>query len=227
MNIDVVWSPEGDRIVFSGDRGGPRDIFIKPASGATPEASIYASTALFKDTRAWSPDGKSLVFEQLDATTNRDLWILPMGSDPAPRTPKPYLITPFNETAAAISPDGHWLAYVSDESGRAEVYVDAFPTPRNKIKVSDRGALAAFWKKDGKELAIVSADVRSILVSEVTTGADFRASPPRQLLALPKGTVIARPTPDFQRVLVATPVNESTTSTLTLVFDWIGALNRK
>jgi len=223
-NIDSVWSPDNSRILFSSDRDGPRDFFVKPSSGATPEEPFYASKALFKDSRTWSPDGKSMIFEQLDPQTNRDLWILPMEGDHAP---KPYLRTPFNETFAAVSPDGQWLAYVSDESGQAEVYVDAFPTPRQKYRVTDRGAFAPYWRKDGKELAIVSADFRSILVSDISGGAEFHASAPRQLMTLPKGTVTAQPTPDVQRVLVAKPVNESTVSTLTLVFDWIGALAKK
>jgi Tol biopolymer transport system component len=223
-NTDVVWSSDGSRILFSTDRGGPRDFFVKPSSGATPETLLYGSSALFKDSRAWSPDGKFLVYEELDPKTNRDLWVLPMEGD---HTPRPYLQTPFNETTAAISPDGHWLAYLSDESGQYEVYVDAFPTPRNKVKVSDHGAIFPFWKKDGRELAIASADIRSILVSETTLGTDFHFSPPHQLMALPKGTIAAAPTPDFQRVLVATPVNENTTSTLTIVFDWLGALSKK
>ncbi len=92
---DVVWSPDSSRILFSRDRGGPRDFFMKPASGATLETPFYASKALFKDSRTWSPDGKSLAFEELDPKTNRDLWILPMEGD---ATPKPYLQTPFNET---------------------------------------------------------------------------------------------------------------------------------
>ena len=223
-NVDVVWSPDGSRILFSSDRGGPRDFYMKPSSGATPEEVLYSSKALFKDSRTWSPDGKLTVFEQLDPQTNRDLWVLPMDGD---HTPKAYLRTPFNETQADLSPDGRWLAYVSDESGGPEVYVDSFPTPRNKYRVTYHGAFAAYWSKDGRELAVVSADFRSVQVSDVSTGAEFHASAPRQLLALPKGTVTARPTPDLQRVLVAKPVDENTTSTLTLVFDWLGALRKQ
>ena len=112
-----------------------------------------------------------MVFEELDPKTNRDLWILPMDGGGAP---KPYLRTPFNEQFAAISPDGKWLAYLSDESGPFEVYVDTFPTPRNRFKVTDRGAIAAYWANDSRELAVISADGRSILVSEVPGGAEFR-----------------------------------------------------
>jgi Tol biopolymer transport system component len=224
VNYGPVWSPTGDRILFSGDREGPRDFFMKPSNGATPEQSFYASKDVFKDSRSWSPDGKSMVFEQLDAKTNRDLWILTMEGTP---TPKPYLQTSFNETFGLVSPDGRWLAYLSDETGQNEVYVDAFPTPRSKSKVSDHGAAGVVWKKDGRELAVFSADGRSILTADVTATGDFHASPLRPMVTLPKGTVAKMPTPDFQRVLVATPVNESTQSTLTLVFDWWSTLAKK
>jgi hypothetical protein len=93
--------------------------------------------------------------------------------------------------------------------------------------VSDHGAFYPFWRKDGRELAIVAADARSLLVSETTLGTDFHFSPPHQWMALPKGMVAVAPAPDFQRVLLTMPVNESTTSTLTIVFDWLGALNKK
>jgi Tol biopolymer transport system component len=136
------------------------------------------------------------------------------------------LRTPFNEQDATISPDGKWIAYASDESGRFEIYVDAFPVARNKFKVTDRGALRAIWRKDGRELAIISADGRSIFVSDIRPGAEFHATPPRQLIALPSGTVYAQPTPDFQRVLASVAESGNATSTLTLVFDWLGALKK-
>jgi serine/threonine protein kinase len=221
---DVSWSPDGSRVVFANNHNGPRDFFMKLANGATPEEPFYASKAVFKDSRTWSPDGKFFMFEQLDPQTNRDLWLLPADGD---RTPKPYLRTPFNEVAPTISPDGKWVAYVSDESGRNEVYVDAFPAPKSKYKLSDRGAVASFWRQDGRELAIVSADGRSVLLSEVTPGPEFRATPPHEWIALPKGTVTGQPTPDFQRLLVTIPVNDNNTSTLSIVFDWVGALGKK
>jgi len=133
------------------------------------------------------------------------VWILPVEGD---HTPKPYLRTPFNEQNAQISPDGRWLAYASDESGRFEVYVDSFPTPRNKYRVTDNGGIGAAWRKDGKELGIVSFDGRSVLVADVVAGAEFRAGTPRPLLNLPKGTLTVAPAPDFQRFLVAMPIAE-------------------
>ena len=230
LNIDVVWAPDGSRILFSSDRAGPRDFFVKPASGATPEQSFYSSKALFKDSRFWSPDGKYIVYEQLDPATNRDLYLLPAEGD---KTPVPYLRTSFNEQGATISPDGKWLAYFSDESGRFELYVDSFPAPRRRYRITDQGAFVPVsgnsvgWRKDGRELALLGADGRTVLVSDVTPGTDFRASPPRALLTLPKDTVAVGFTPDLQRLLAAVPVTDNNTSTLTLIFNWPGALGKK
>jgi Tol biopolymer transport system component len=223
-NGNAVWAPDSKRVVFTSDRNGPRDLFIKPTGGATPEEPLYTSTSLFKESRSWSPDGKWIVFDQLDSQTNRDLWILPVETGHAP---KAYLRTPFTEGWGQISPDGRWMAYASDESGRLEIYVDSFPTPQNKFRVTDGGAATAMWRKDGKELAIMSLDGRSIRVADVVTDTEFRAGTPRQIFALPKGTVYGMLTPDFERVIVAKPIEENTTSSLSLIFDWVAALKNR
>ncbi|TAK10845.1 MAG: serine/threonine-protein kinase [Acidobacteria bacterium] len=225
LNTEPVWSADGSQLIFATDRTGARDFWKKPSTGATPEEPFFTSGVLFKDVRDWSRDGKFLVFEQLDPKLNNDIWVMPTDGD---RTPKPYLRTPFNELFGKLSPDGKWLAYVSDESGRSEVYVDSFPVPRGKYRVTDTGAFAAFWRNDGRELGIVSADARSFLVSDVAvSGTDIKASTPRAAIPLPKGAVWAAPTPDLQRVLVSVPVAENALSSVTVVFDWVGALKKK
>ena len=90
LNVDAVWSPDSTRIVFASDVAGPRNLFVKPASGATLEQAFYASAALFKDSRAWSPDSKFVMFEQLDPKTNRDLMMLSADGS-AGAKPGPYL----------------------------------------------------------------------------------------------------------------------------------------
>jgi serine/threonine protein kinase/Tol biopolymer transport system component len=230
LNIEVLWSPNGDRVLFASDRAGARDFFVKPASGAQPEQSFFSSKALFKDLSAWSSDGKYVLFFQLDPETNQDLWLLPTDGD---RKPISYLRTPYNETQGTLSPDGKWLAYLSDESGRYELYVDSFPTPRRKFKVTDQGVLNAFsgnnlaWRKDGRELSMLGTDARTVLVSDVSLGSEFHAGAPHALMTLPKETVAVQPTPDFQRFLAAVPVTDNNTSTLTVVFNWLGALGKK
>ncbi|MSO49782.1 MAG: serine/threonine-protein kinase [Acidobacteria bacterium] len=217
------WSPTGDRIAFVSTRNGARNFFIKPSSAAQPEEALYVSAAEFKDLGTWSPDGKTIVFSELDPKTNQDLWILPVEG----KKPVLYLRTPFNEQNPSVSPDGRWLSYLSDESGRFELYVDAFPVPRNKYRVTDSGSFSAHWNADGRELAVLSADLRSVQVVDIAAGADFTVGAPRPLMALPRGAVWVEPTRDLQRFLVAVPVAENSTSTLTVVFDWIGALQKK
>jgi hypothetical protein len=140
----------------------------------------------------------------------------------------PYLQTPFNEVNPDLSPDGKWLAYVSDESGRNELYIDAFPVARNKFKVTDSGAWCGYWSKDGRELMTVSPDFKSISVSDVTTTAGtVSASAPRRLFELPKPAVTLVPMHDHQRILTSMNAGDNSTSSLTLILDWTGALKRK
>jgi Tol biopolymer transport system component len=221
--MEVVWSPDSRRIVFAADAAGPRDLFIKPSNGATPEKVLYASPALFKDPRAWSPDGTLLVFEEVGTKTERDLWVLPIGGG----APRPYLQTPFNESGAVFSHDGKWVAYASDESGRYEVYVNTFPEPRQKIKVSQDGAYQMWWRRDGKELIVATPDLRILHAVAITPGDPLGVGTPKRLMTLPRAPAAVSVTPDHDRVLVAMPKTEITTSRMTLVFDWVGLVKGK
>ncbi len=223
-NYNPIWSFDGSQILFAADRKASRDLWIKPSSGATEEVPFFESAAMFKDPRSWSRDGKTIIFDQLDARTNNDIWMISTGGE---RVPQPYLRTSFNESFGALSPDGRWLAYVSDESGRNEVYVDSFPIPRGRRRVTDTGAVFVWWRTDGRELGMISADRRTFLVADVTPGAEFKAGPARPLVVFPKATVYVSPTPDFQRLLASVPVNDNAFSSVTLVMDWAGALKRR
>ena len=223
LNIDVVWSPDSTRVVFAADTAGPRDLFIKPASGATLEKSLYASPALFKDSVGWSPDGKFVMFEELNPKTQDDIWMLPTDGG----APKVYLQTPYNEGYPTFSHDSKWVAYTSDESGRMEIYVDAFPEPRHKIKVSQNGAIKAWWRGDSKELVFVNADNRSVSTVDVTLGATLTIGAPKKLFDLAKAPAAISFTRDHSRALVALPKSDILVSRMTLVFDWVGLLTRK
>jgi hypothetical protein len=143
QNRRSVWYPDGSRIAFYSNPGGDQDIFVVPSTGGEPQALLRLPRAQFPD--AWSPDGRLLIFSEGVAV--RDLWLLPIGEEP-----RPLVVTSFNERGAVFSPDGRWLAFVSDESGRDEVYVQAFPGPSTKFTVSSAGGIQPMWSRGGREL---------------------------------------------------------------------------
>jgi Tol biopolymer transport system component len=170
---------------------------------------------------SWAPDGQSIVFLGSDTKTGDDLWILPLSGD---RKPRVYLQTPFNENGAAISPDGHWLAYTSNETGRNEVYVQPFPSPGAKFQVSTDGGDGAEWNPNGRELSFSTSDSR-LMVSEIQTSPAFHAAVPHELFRLPRGVAGA----DFagDRILCLVPVGDQPPATHTVILNWTAGLMAK
>jgi len=164
----AVWSPDGSRIAFASRRLGPGDLFEKPASGSSDEQPLLL-TREGKAPLSWSRDGRFLLYRaQGTDGLDRDLWALPLTGE---RKPFPVVQTPFDEASGDISPDGKWVAYTSDESGRIEVYVQSFPGPGGKRQISTTGGSQIRWRPDGRELFYVAADERLIAVP-ITLGAD-------------------------------------------------------
>jgi len=218
-----AWSPDGRRIVFDSDRTGPFDLYVKPANAAVPESLLFASEATFKHPYQWSPDGRLICFEQLDAKTGWDLWVLPADrSGPA----TPYLRTPFNERWGSISPDGRWMAYSSDESGRFEIYVQSFPTPENKYRVSTAGGSVSYWRGDGRELMFFGSDFLTYMSAGVQTAPVFHADPPHALFRAPPGAQGPGFTADFQRFLIPVPAGDNTPASITVALDWAAGLKK-
>ena len=162
-----VWSPDGRTIVFRSNRKGPFDFYRKPADGSRDEELLYADE-LVKGGASFSPDGKYLAyFAQGDPKTGSDIWILPdpLGT-PGAAKPYPFQRTVFDEANPQFSPDGRWIAYNSNESGRKEVYLAPFPGPGEKRQVSPAGGTSPHWRPDGKELFYIAPDDR-LTVAEV------------------------------------------------------------
>jgi eukaryotic-like serine/threonine-protein kinase len=136
--VNPLWSPDGSRIVFGSDLEGVYDLYQKPATGSARE-ELLLSTSQPKYADDWSPDGRHIVFESLDPDNSSDLWVLGMTGE---QKPAPFLRTNADEREARFSPDGRWLAYASDESGRPEVYVQSFPASGGSGRC--RAAAAAF-----------------------------------------------------------------------------------
>jgi Tol biopolymer transport system component len=216
-----VWSPDGSRLAFASNRNGPYDIYARPVTGSGQEEVLCRSGQLKKWPTTWSPDGRSIVFTGSSPKTGDDLWILPLDGD---RKPVPYLNSRFNENNGAISPDGRWLAYTSDETGRNEVYVQPFPTPGAKSQVSTDGGDGARWSRDGRQLFFATVDGK-IMGSDIQAGAEFQASVPRILFRLPHDFV------DFglsgERGLCLMPVGAQKPATLTVVQNWAAELKDK
>jgi Tol biopolymer transport system component len=143
-----IWSPDGKSIVYRSNPNGPFDLYRKAADGTGSEKLLYADGATKLPT-GWSPDGRLLLFYRVDPKTRIDIWVLPLND---PSKPYPWLATPFDERNAKFSPDGRWVAYESDESGRYEIYVAPFPGPGGKRQISTGGGFTARWRADGREI---------------------------------------------------------------------------
>jgi eukaryotic-like serine/threonine-protein kinase len=173
-NSYAIWTPDGGRLTFASTRARPLwNLFWQPADGSGP-AERLTTSANVQGALAWSPDGKTLVFVEQGPTD--DVWILPLDGD---RKPRPFLHGPFNESQARLSPNGCWLAYVSDESGREEVYVVPFPGAGARWPISTDGGSEPRWARNGRELFYRNGD--RMMAVTVTSDTTFSATKPRLL----------------------------------------------
>ena len=160
-----IWSPDGTNIVFVSDRSGFGNLYVKPTSGAVNEEEIL-KTDERKWPSDWSKDGQYIAFTSSSSKTKLDLWVLPMFGD---RKPIPFLQTSFNEDGPRFSPDGHFIAYYSDDSGPYEVYVQPFPASGAKWQISSGGGMQPRWRRDGKELFFMAPN-RNLMAVDVNLG---------------------------------------------------------
>ena len=177
---------------------------------------------------SWSPDGQQLAYIEINPTTGIDIWVLRMGD----RKPRPFLRTPFSESAPQFSPDGRWLTYVSDESGRSEIYVQPYPGPGGKWQISTEGGTEPVWNRNGRELFYRSGD--KMMAVEVTGQPGFAAGKPRLLF---EGKYLPTPltfpnydvSPDGQRFLMLKPIEQSQAAPtqINVVLNWFEELKQK
>jgi eukaryotic-like serine/threonine-protein kinase len=152
-NARAIWTPDGTRITYGSASAGAENLFWRSSDGSGTTERL-ASSELQQAAATWTPDGKTLLFMQGEPTSGYDIWMLSLEGD---RRPHPFLQTPFNEQYAEISPDGRWLAYVSNQSGRAEVYVQPYPGPGARQQISIDGGTAPAWSRDGREVFYMTA----------------------------------------------------------------------
>ena len=134
--------------MFAAARDTPPNLYVKRIGAAGDEERLFRNT-LQSFPQSWSPDGRFIAYVTVDPKTAADIWLLPLAGD---RKPTPLLQTRFTEQHARISPDGRWMAYSSNESGRQDVYVTRFPEPGGKWPVSTNGGGFPVWRRDGREL---------------------------------------------------------------------------
>lgn len=163
-----VWAPDGNRIAFTATRKTTAPaIYSRSTSGKNEDEVLLANEQSAKILQDWSPDGNYLVYVSGGRGTRNDLWLLPLAGD---RTPVPYLEAPSNQIQAQISPNGRWIIYASDESGTWEVYIQAFPVPGSKRRISVGGGAQPQWRGDGREIYYLSLDNTLMAVNINLTG---------------------------------------------------------
>jgi Tol biopolymer transport system component/predicted Ser/Thr protein kinase len=226
-NAAPTWTPDGKRIVFDSNRGGPSNLFWQLADGSGGLEPLNSSQYL-QVPMSWSPDGQLLAFFEVGPTTGRDIWVLRL----ADRKAQPFLRTPFNECAARFSPDGRWLTYMSDESGHNEIYVQPFPGPGGKWQISTDGGTEPMWNRNGRELFYRSGD--KMMAVDIATQPGFAAGKPRMLFEgqyrLTPGTAPNYDvSPDAQRFLMLKPSEsaETTPTQINVVLNWFEELKQK
>ena len=220
-----IWSPDGSRIAWTSLRGGADGLWVKAANGAGQDQLV---TRLDANSSAldWSRDGRYILVGVVDPKTRNDVYVVALDGD---HKPQPVLQTLFNEGRACFSPDGHWIAYQSNESGRGEVYVISFHGVPGKWQVSTRGGGDPCWSPDGHELYYLTPD-QVLMTVPVTATPTFQPGTPQELFRVRVETGTRRNVycvaPDNKRFLFQLPVGETTTP-ITAVLNWRAGTERR
>jgi eukaryotic-like serine/threonine-protein kinase len=227
-NVNPSWSPDGSQLAFASTRNGMFSVYAKPATG-TAEEKLVDDSPDDERPQSWSADGRYLVIDSRPASRQNIAQVAVislMGDHKA----VPYLNTPYMNFGGQISPDGRWLAYVSNELGRPEVFVSSFPEAKGKWQVSSGSGYTPRWRRDGRELFFCQTD-GALMAAEVTAGTDsFAVGAIKQL----SGRRVFQNTfsaaydvfPDGQRFILASVKAGSLHSPLTLVENWPSELKK-
>jgi eukaryotic-like serine/threonine-protein kinase len=223
LNVDPVWTPDGNRIVF---KGAANRMYSQPADGsAEPEVLTSSELSGNNVPGSWSPDGQVLTFMEINPNTGYDVYILKDGK------PQPFVNTASLETAPRFSPDGRFIAYASDESGRLEIYVRPYPGPGGKWQVSTEGGSEPVWNPKGRDLFYRSGN--KMMAVDVATQPGFTAGKPKVLF---EGSYVPTPrsfpdydvSPDGKRFLMLKADAQAQGPTqINVVVNWFEELKRK
>jgi Tol biopolymer transport system component len=222
-----IWSADGRSVIFESLRESPASLFEIPASGVGEPRLVLRDAGI---PLSASHDGRFVLYQRQDPKTGTDLWVLPLEDE---RQPYPLVPRTFDERGGDFSPDGRWIAYESNESGRFEIYVRSFPGDSSKVPVSIGGGTQPRWRRDSREIYYVAPDSRMMAVS-ITVSADGKtvdASAPVALFPtrLARGAGFAPGEQQYAvapdgRFLLNTVVDEAKASPITVVLNWTAGL---
>jgi Tol biopolymer transport system component len=224
-DTEPIFSRDGQSIVFSSARDAQPGLYRKRLGGAGAEELLLESKTSIVATD-FSPDGRVLTFSELAEKANWDIWTLPLEGE---RKPIAQLQTPHLECCSVFSPDGRFLAYVSDESGEYEIYAMPYPATGRKWQISSHGGFWPHWRSDGREILYQAPDgtVTAAEVAEVGPTLSVGAVKPLFKTRVGAGTeYVLWPTADAQRFLVVEPVESEVSRPLTVVLGWQALLSR-
>jgi len=218
-----VWTPDGKRVVWGSHRGGGRNLYWRSADGSGEDELVADVPNIFNDPLCVTHT--EVIYRSLSGVTNEDIWVLPLTGD---RKPRPLMESPFNEVDPALSPDGKWLAYRSDETGRFEIYIVAYPSLKQKVRLTQNGTIPDVnasvrllaWRNDGREMYFMPADGRTIMAVPVQTGDSFTFGTAKPLFRLSRDVLGVASAPDGRTFVVSLPAHEETRSILNLVINW-------
>jgi Tol biopolymer transport system component len=230
INAYPLWSRDGSHVTFSSSRSGPFDLFEKPASGGEDEHLRLASPKR-KWAADWSPDGRVLLYVERDDKMDVDLWAA--SNVDGVKKVVPVVQTRFDEDQGQFSPDARWIAYRSNESGQAEIYVRPFPGPGRPQQVSIAGGNQPRWRRDGTELFFVASDrkLMAVAVRLSAEGPTLKIGTPNPLFSTRLGDEVQpraqyAVAADGQRFLMNAVLDDATATPITIVQNWPGGMKK-
>ncbi|MGD8439970.1 MAG: hypothetical protein PVG53_05510, partial [Holophagae bacterium] len=220
-----VWSVDGTQIAFASSPAGNNEIWIKNVGGSGNEEKVFSVSGEQVFPQSWSPDGAWLLFEQVGVENDIDLWARSAdGGEPVE-----LVASQFSESHASVSPDGRWMAYVSDESGSDQVYVTTFPTPARRWQISTDGGSFPRWSADGTEMFFVDATGELVATAVDASGTTFNVGTSETLFRINLAGVFRYPydvAPDGDRFLVIRSGETANSDPMAVVVNWDAELER-